>query len=132
MLLVLLPIYDGKTSSPELNGFPEGGRVTLEVNRYERDHRNRTLCLQARGYRCTVCDFNFAERYGELGRDYIHVHHLTPVSQMGNGYVINPLVDLVPICPNCHAMIHKANPPLTPESLKILLVRQLLAIMPES
>ena len=65
-----------------------------------------------------VCDMNFLNTYGEIGKDFIHVHHITPVSQLTPGYVIDPLTDLVPVCPNCHAMLHKENPPLSVDHLK--------------
>ena len=61
---------------------------------------------------------NFLGTYGELGSGFIHVHHTTPVSQLTPGYIIDPLTDLVPVCPNCHAMLHKENPPLSVNRLK--------------
>ena len=44
--------------------------------------------------------------YGEIGADFIHVHHTVPASQLGNNYQLDPLTDLVPLCANCHAMAH--------------------------
>ena len=100
------------------NGFEEGDAKRVELNRYERDARNRQLCILAKGVSCSVCGFNFEEIYGELGRGFIHVHHIVPVSMLGPHYKINPLEDLIPVCPNCHAMLHRKNPPLTPEELR--------------
>ena len=60
---------------------------------------------------------NFEKVYGNIGKGFIHVHHVLPVSQLGAGYVIDPVKDLVPVCPNCHAMLHQKNPPLLPEQL---------------
>jgi 5-methylcytosine-specific restriction protein A len=119
LLLALLPVeYVDEMVSPELTGYPEGALFQVTVNRYERDRRNRILCLQARGFSCVVCGFDFEAKYGDLGKDFIHVHHIVPVSQLGDNYVINPVADLVPICPNCHAMVHKRNPPLTVDELR--------------
>jgi 5-methylcytosine-specific restriction protein A len=56
-----------------------------------------------------------------IGEGFVHVHHVTPVSEIGPGYVVNPATDLVPLCPNCHAMAHRSSPPLAVEALKKLL-----------
>jgi 5-methylcytosine-specific restriction protein A len=52
---------------------------------------------------------NFEEKYGEIGRNFIHVHHIVPISTIGQEYQIDPEKDLVPVCPNCHAMLHKGQ-----------------------
>jgi 5-methylcytosine-specific restriction enzyme A len=104
-------------ASPTL--YPEGALSQVQVNRYERDPKARKECLDAKGYQCVVCEFSFEERYGPLGRDYIHVHHTIELSKAPPGYKVNPLEDLVPICPNCHAMIHRGTgKALTVEQLK--------------
>jgi 5-methylcytosine-specific restriction enzyme A len=94
-------------ASPTL--YPEGALSQVQVNRYERDLKARKECLDAKGYKCVVCGFSFEKRYGPLGRDYIHVHHIIELSNVPPGYKVNPLEDLVPICPNCHAMIHRGT-----------------------
>lgn len=104
--------------------FPEGALSRVPVNRYERDPRARKACLEHYGYRCAVCEFSFEERYGPLGRGYIHVHHTIELSQVPPGYHVNPITDLVPLCPNCHAMIHRGTgPALTVDELKQQLAR---------
>ncbi len=51
---------------------------------------------------------DFSSAYGEdLGQDYIHVHHIVPIATIGESYIIDPINDLRPVCPNCHAMIHR-------------------------
>jgi 5-methylcytosine-specific restriction enzyme A len=73
-------------------------------------------------YRCAACAFSFEERYGPLGRDYIHVHHTIELSTVPRGYHVNPITDLIPLCPNCHAMIHRGTgPALTVHELKLQL-----------
>lgn len=100
-------------------GFPEGALKRVEVNRYERDPRARRACLRHWGYRCAVCELSFEERYGPLGRDYIHVHHTLELSRVPPGYHVNPVTDLVPVCPNCHSMIHRSpGPALTVDELR--------------
>ena len=98
--------------------FSEGRRIQVYVNRYERDRRARDLCVRHFGATCSVCNVNFEATYGDIGRGFIHVHHITPVSELGDEYTVNPLNDLIPVCPNCHAMLHRSNPPLTVDELK--------------
>lgn len=95
----------------------EGTQYEAKVRKYERSRINRELCLLKHGHCCCVCGMNFEDSYGIIGKNFIHVHHVVPVSQLGGSYVIDPTTDLVPVCPNCHAMLHRQNPPLTPEQL---------------
>jgi 5-methylcytosine-specific restriction protein A len=122
LIASLLPVQEKAFSNPdEVLGYPEGAVSKVEVNKYERDPRNRKAAIDFHGKSCLACGFNFEEKYGELGEDYIVVHHVIPVSQIGSDYKIDPLRDLVTICANCHAMVHRYNPPLTVEELKKLL-----------
>jgi 5-methylcytosine-specific restriction protein A len=94
-------------------GFPEGAVRRVEVNRYERDRRARAACIAHHGTVCSVCGIDFETTYGALGRGFIHVHHLTEISTVGSGYEVDPVKDLRPICPNCHAMVHREVPALS-------------------
>lgn len=98
--------------------FSEGARKTVIVNAYERNPKARSLCIAHWGSCCVVCDFDFLKNYGAIGLGFIHVHHLTPISDIGCSYQIDPIRDLRPVCPNCHAMLHKLNPPLEIEELQ--------------
>lgn len=118
MVLSLADIVPIEDEEPEQQGYSEGDARRTESVRYERNPLNRKLCLEAKGYECAVCGFDFEKIYGELGHHFIHVHHIVPVSQVGPGYVIDPVKDLIPVCPNCHAMLHKSDPPLYPDQLK--------------
>ena len=106
------------SSAEEAVGFPEGAVSKILVNRYERDPRNRMAAIRIHGTRCMACDFDFSQKYGPLGQDFIVIHHLTPVSQLGKNYVVDPEHDLNPLCANCHAMVHRFNPPLLPSELR--------------
>ena len=111
----------GFTSPEELapNGtYPEGAVTRVEVNRYERDHAARRACIARWGTTCAACGFDFERTYGPIGRGFIHVHHLKELSSVGDGYRVDPLTDLRPVCPNCHAMLHRENPVLTIAQLK--------------
>lgn len=91
--------------------FPEGAGSEVVVNRYERDPRARKACIDRWGHACAVCGFDFETRYGELGNGYIHVHHLADLSLVGDEYEVDPVEDLRPVCPNCHAMLHNHSRP---------------------
>lgn len=101
----------------------EGTGKEITVNAYERNGKARKACLEHYGYICMVCDFNFEKFYGEIGKNYIHVHHIVPISEIKKQYEIDPVNDLVPVCPNCHAMIHRTEPALDIESLKDLVAK---------
>lgn len=103
--------------------YVEGRVISIRVNRYERDSTARNRCIEALGSRCIVCDFSFAEVYGDTMGDFIHVHHLHPLHLADGERIINPETDLVPICPNCHAVIHTRNPPLSIEETKRMIQR---------
>ena len=96
----------------------EGAEKERWIRTYERNPTNRKICISAKGTRCIVCGLDFGEVYGPIGSGFIHVHHLTPVSRMKGPRDLNPLKDLVPVCPNCHYMLHRVDPPLTPNELQ--------------
>jgi 5-methylcytosine-specific restriction protein A len=96
----------------------EGAKKSIIVNSYERNPVARQQCIKHWGTCCSVCEFDFEETYGALGTGFIHVHHLTPIAQIGKAYQIDPIKDLRPVCPNCHAMLHKQEPPLGIDELK--------------
>jgi 5-methylcytosine-specific restriction enzyme A len=83
----------------------------VTVNRYERDLEARQKSIDHHGARCLVCEFDFAKAYGAIGEGFIHVHHTVPLSQIRASYVVDPINHLKPVCPNCHAMLHKRKHP---------------------
>ena len=88
----------------------EGNVQQVLVNKYERNPVARRKCIKKYGCTCQVCGMNFETIYGELGKGFIHVHHIVPISEKkGKEYKIDPENDLIPVCPNCHAMLHKGN-----------------------
>ena len=99
-------------------GVEDGAIHTSVSKRYERNPVNRKLCLAIKGYNCSVCGINFEKAYGEIGKDFIHVHHVVPLHLINEAYVIDPIKDLFPICPNCHSMIHRIDPPYSIDELK--------------
>lgn len=103
--------------------FFEGSRKVALVNSYERNVEARDKCISHYGAICSACGFDFEKVYGEHGKGFIHVHHKIPLNQIGKRYKVDPVSDLIPLCPNCHAMIHrfKSNE-LDLEELKSLIL----------
>ncbi|MEE1132200.1 MAG: HNH endonuclease [Caryophanon sp.] len=87
----------------------EGAKKSIIVNRYERNETARKQCLAHYGYTCTVCELRFEEMYGDIGENFIEVHHVTPLHTINERYVVNPIRDLRPVCSNCHSMLHRGN-----------------------
>nr|WP_141661888.1 HNH endonuclease [Burkholderia ambifaria] len=101
----------------------EGAVAQVLVNVYERNAAARRACINHYGYACMVCDLDFEVRYGSIGRSFIHVHHEVPIADIGANYQVDPIRDLKPVCPNCHAMLHRQDPPLPIEKLRAMLCR---------
>ena len=99
----------------------EGAATTVLVNSYERNNRARTACLSHFGYKCQICTFDFQASYGAIGQEAIHVHHLVPLSEIDKEYEIDPIKDLLPVCPNCHYIIHRRAPPFAPHEVRAML-----------
>jgi len=102
----------------------EGAVNQVTVNAFERDKAARQACIDYHGLQCAACDFDFEAVYGERGAGYIHVHHHVPLSEVNARYEVNPQKDLVPVCPNCHAMIHRGAKTLTVRQLRAILMNQ--------
>jgi predicted HNH restriction endonuclease len=96
----------------------EGATKRITVNAYERNLAARKKCLDHYGYRCTVCETILSDIYGEIAQARIHIHHLKPLSEINSEYQIDPIADLRPICPNCHAIIHLNKPPYSIEEVR--------------
>ncbi len=119
--------FDEETSPEEVANaqtYYEGATKHIIVNVYERSAKARRACIAHCGLDCFVCGFNFKSAYGDAGDGFIHVHHLKPLSEVGEGYELDPVKDLRPVCPNCHAMIHRKIPAYTIEEVKRLLSRK--------
>jgi 5-methylcytosine-specific restriction protein A len=106
------------------NKYPEGAKKEITINAVERNPKARAACINHHGHNCVPCGFNFMAIYGEIGREYIHVHHIFPLKLREKEYEVDPINDLVPVCPNCHAMIHRTEPCLTITELQKVLKRR--------
>jgi 5-methylcytosine-specific restriction protein A len=117
-------IVEGNYVSPEeiradiANQLHEGARVQVYVNRFERNSLARQKCIEYYGAECFVCGFDFEKAYGEIGEGFIHVHHIVPISEIGVKYEVDYVNHLRPVCPNCHAILHRKNPPFSIDEIK--------------
>ncbi len=98
----------------------EGSVKTVKVNRYERNQEARRKCIEIHGCQCKICGFDFEKVYGQVGKGLIHVHHVVPISTIKEEYQIDYEKDLIPVCPNCHAIIHRKKDPYTPEEIRTM------------
>lgn len=105
-------------SSVNTTKLVEGNLKTIVVNAFERNPIARKQCLEYHGTSCLCCGFDFYRTYGEIGQNYIHVHHIIPLAKIRKNYQVDPIKDLIPLCANCHAMIHRTTPALSIEKLK--------------
>ena len=85
----------------------EGIKKQVFVNKYERSSIARNKCIEFHGTSCKVCNIDFLKKYGEIGKGFIHIHHIIPIHKIGKEYKVNYKEDLIPVCPNCHAMLHR-------------------------
>ena len=140
----MLPVYynGNKISNPTLEkiytikneieneidkSYTEGANEQRIINSKKRSREARNACIKIYGLSCFVCGFNFLDSYGDIGNEYIHVHHINPLFLRDKEYEINPEKDLIPVCPNCHAMLHRKNSDgdyYSPEKLKEIFNKQ--------
>ncbi len=73
---------------------------------YERSSRNRARAILLHGNRCLACGFSFDAVYTHKhAKGFIEVHHRRPLSE--GPRAIDPAEDLIPLCSNCHRMVHR-------------------------
>ncbi len=107
--------------------YVEGATRQVTVNAYERSHKAVLQCKEVQGTVCAVCGLDFGVKYGDEFIGFIHVHHLRPLSEIGSEYMVDPIKDLCPVCPNCHAVIHHGGGLRTIEEMRQILKRKELA-----
>lgn len=127
-------LLDGKRSQQQLTfalpeeisavGLTEGAVRTVTVNAYERNPEARRQCIVVHGTDCCICGFSFGTAYGPVAKEYIHVHHIRPLSEIRGKYNIDAVNDLRPVCPNCHAVLHLGGKCRSIEEVRQLLMRQ--------
>jgi len=103
--------------------YTEGRSRTRIQTYYERNPRLRAEALRRHGTQCAACGFDFSDMYGRHGEGYIEIHHLRPVSSYAGDVTVNPETDLIPLCSNCHRMIHRKGEVLTLDDLRNIIRR---------
>ncbi len=100
----------------------EGKKKEYYISKYERNPENRRNAIKLHGTRCMACGFDFEAVYGKAGQNIIDVHHIRPLSDVGEETTINPEIDLVCVCSNCHRIIHsKKNGVYSIEDVKSMI-----------
>ncbi|HDJ1438323.1 TPA: HNH endonuclease [Serratia rubidaea] len=98
---------DDNTHLESAASYREGGKISYFNTKYERDPQLRRAAVKLHGVTCCACGFNFKAFYGDYAEGFIHIHHIQPVSEFGGEKEVNPVTDLVPLCANCHSVIHR-------------------------
>jgi predicted HNH restriction endonuclease len=103
------------TTDTELSAMEGAEKLALVRHRKREQSLRDVKVAGARKFgngklKCEVpkCGFDFEAVYGELGRDYAQVHHLKPLADRTKPSQTK-LDDLVVVCANCHAMIHRGG-----------------------
>ena len=115
-------LYPDEITAPP-SSLPDGAKRQIVVNGYERNREARRLCIAYHTCSCAVCGFNFGETFGDFAEGYIHVHHLTPLHEIDGEHAVDPVNDLIPVCPNCHAAIHLGGENRTIEEMRSIVDR---------
>jgi len=132
----LLSIYRKKSINTKLPEdffgetitFIEGKQKSVLTTIYERNPKAREACLKHHGYKCKICGFNFEEKYGAIGKGIIHVHHVNKVSYTNKEHNIDPVKELIPLCPNCHTVVHSRKEMFSIVEMKEIIKNQKLVI----
>ena len=112
------PLRSADTGGPSYEPRLEGGEVLRLLSIHERDPVLRSACLAIHGHSCSICGCDLGAVYGQLGEGFIHVHHIRPLAGERHGRKTDPTTDLIPVCPNCHAMIHRGGMTRSPEEVR--------------
>ena len=117
------PVGVDTPKEPYVSDDLKEGRVIEAVQtKYERNRQARAECIRIYGAKCAICGFDFKEAYGDDFEGIIQVHHIVPISEIGEEYKIKPSEDLIPVCPNCHVALHSRKGGVyTPEELRRLM-----------
>ena len=105
--------------------YNEGDLKIVMHKRRERNRYARNKCIELHGTVCKTCEIDLKDIYGDLAEGYIQVHHIIPISMKMSNYKIDPNKDLIPVCPNCHAMLHRYinGELINPKQLKTLIIK---------
>jgi hypothetical protein len=107
-------------ASVDIPQYQEGEQIRRERVFFARHPKLRQDAIKHYGARCTACDFDFEEMYGPVGKGFIEIHHLEPISTRGRAWSTS-IEDVRPLCANCHRMAHRCRPPIPIDDLRALI-----------
>ena len=126
-IVFFLKLYDELIFSTELDETStkltgiEYKRLRLHY-RIERSSSVSKEVKKRKGHICEACNMSFENQYGQLGKDYIEAHHLTPISSINlETFEIDYINDFAVLCSNCHRMIHRLEDPSDLDLLRTIL-----------
>lgn len=108
-------LFPDELTEEEQLAYNEGAGKQVLVNSYERNADARKKCIDYYKEKddgrivCQICGFDFGKIYGPGYDGLIHIHHVVPIASIGSNYTIDPINDLIPVCPNCHMALHSKN-----------------------
>lgn len=115
------PISEEMQSEPILEGKP----IQINATAYERNPEYRKACIEANGTKCKICGFDAGEIYGKDFSGRIHIHHIIPLGNIKKEHTIDPVKDMIPVCPNCHMILHsKKDGVYTPDEVRRMLKKK--------
>ena len=93
----------------------EGVKRIVETKVYERSSKLRKIAIEHYTKNgdifCEACQFSFKKFYGEIGKGYIEIHHIKPIFKYEDEEldktIDKALKNVVPLCSNCHRIIHR-------------------------
>lgn len=103
----IMDVFKTETNNEQV--LIEGASHQGYVTKYERNPVARNKCIALKGCKCSICNFDFEKTYGDIGKGFIHIHHIVPISEIKESYRVDYDKDLIPVCPNCHAMLHRKS-----------------------
>ncbi len=79
--------------------------------------------------KCSACCFDYEDFFGEHGKGFIEIHHQKPIFMFDESEFVRTievaLLNVVPVCSNCHRMVHRYKRPLMIGEVKAMINPQL-------
>lgn len=119
---VKMPVINTAAGVPWIRvaAMSEGAVQQVLTTRQERNRKARLACLEHHGCSCRGCGFDFGRFYGPDAEGMIEVHHLHPLSRTKKSRKVDPVKDLIPLCSNCHRVVHMPGAKEEPLSVPAL------------
>lgn len=88
---------------------------TVDIADYD---KAKAACIEYYGAICDLCGFDYGYTYGEAFENQIEVHNINSHDEVEVMENTDPIKDLIPVCHNCHGVIHSQNPPISVEKMR--------------